>query len=130
MYYFVLFFERNVDLFITVLEGWSPSIKIEFQGILYSHLSDEMTKLKSYQQLIIGISSSKLYQKERTNERKLIQALIQMDRPQNWNSSHIINLIREIIAIEKYNSKSPSSIVKYERKWRDIENKINEMNLI
>jgi hypothetical protein len=61
---------------------------------------------------------------------KLIQALIQMDRPQNWNSSHIINLIREIIAIEKYNSKSPSSIVKYERKWPDIENKINEMNLI
>ena len=48
---------------------------------------------------------------------KLIQELIQIDRPKNWTKNKIIEMINNLINIEKYNAIKEGSIPKFTKRW-------------
>ena len=64
-----------------------------------------------------------------TIKLKLIQVLIQIDRPTNWNKDNVINAALEIIKIEKYNAKINNHLTKFKAKWNEIENNIYKYKL-
>jgi hypothetical protein len=55
---------------------------------------------------------------------RLIQELIQMDRPKNWTDKNIEQICIEIMKIEKYNAIINRTIFKFESKWQNIQNQI------
>jgi len=48
---------------------------------------------------------------------KIIQSLIQIIRPRNWSENNIIDLIKELMNIEKYNAIKNRNTDKFEKKW-------------
>ena len=48
---------------------------------------------------------------------KLIQALIQIDRPRNWTMLHLEKLINNLVSTDKYNALKTNSILKFNKKW-------------
>jgi hypothetical protein len=52
---------------------------------------------------------------------KIIQEMILVERPRNWNGEKPEMIIREIIKIEKYNATVTRTIVKFKIKWNSIE---------
>jgi hypothetical protein len=54
---------------------------------------------------------------------KTIQSLIQIQRPTNWTKNNLVELLKDIQSIEKYNAIKNKSFEKFERKWK-IFNKI------
>jgi hypothetical protein len=55
---------------------------------------------------------------------RLIQELIQMDRPKNWTDKNIEQICIEIMKMEKYNAITNRTIFKFESKWQNIQNLI------
>jgi hypothetical protein len=56
---------------------------------------------------------------------KVIQSLIQIQRPSNWTRNNLLEILKEIKNIEKYNSLKNRTREKFERKWKpfnDIHN--------
>jgi hypothetical protein len=51
--------------------------------------------------------------------------MIQIDRPINWNSNKMSQITKELISIEKYNSKKLNTESKYLRKWDKYEHILN-----
>jgi hypothetical protein len=51
---------------------------------------------------------------------KIIQELIQIERPMNWNWDTFKEKIVEIIKIEKYNAVGANKLDKFESKWTKI----------
>jgi hypothetical protein len=49
---------------------------------------------------------------------KIIQSLIQIIRPRNWTENNIIDIIKELMNIEKYNAFNSRNITKFEKKWQ------------
>ena len=49
---------------------------------------------------------------------KIIQELIQIDRPKNWNKCKIINIIMNLMNIEKYNATKLGSLPNFNKKWK------------
>ena len=49
---------------------------------------------------------------------KIIQELIQIDRPKNWNKCKIINIIVNLMNIEKYNATKLGSLPNFNKKWK------------
>jgi hypothetical protein len=64
-----------------------------------------------------------------TIKLKLIQVLIQIERPTNWNKDNVIKAALEIIKIEKYNAKINNHLTKFNSKWNEIENNIYKYKL-
>jgi hypothetical protein len=56
---------------------------------------------------------------------KIIQEMIQVERPKNWNSERLETVVRELIKIEKYNANVSRSTLKFGRKWNLFEKAIN-----
>ena len=52
---------------------------------------------------------------------KLIQQLIQIERPSNWKRNDLTRMINEILKIEKYNHIVAKNIGKYEHKWSKLD---------
>jgi hypothetical protein len=48
---------------------------------------------------------------------KVIQSLIQIQRPSNWTRNNLLDILKEIKNIEKYNSLKNRTLEKFERKW-------------
>jgi hypothetical protein len=48
---------------------------------------------------------------------KIIQQLIQIERPMNWDQDKLHKIIRELINIEQYNSNVSRSTEKFNVKW-------------
>jgi hypothetical protein len=51
---------------------------------------------------------------------KIIQSLIQIERPKNWTTDNIYKITREIMNIEKYNSIKGKKFPKFEKKWNNF----------
>jgi hypothetical protein len=48
---------------------------------------------------------------------KIIQQLIQIERPMNWDQEKLHTIIRELINIEQFNANASRSIDKFNMKW-------------
>ena len=53
---------------------------------------------------------------------KIIQEMIQIERPKNWNREKVIETIKTIINTEKYNSIKYKNENKFYNKWKHFEN--------
>ncbi len=58
---------------------------------------------------------------------KVIQELIQIERPINWTVGCFKEIITEIIRIEKYNAISKNAIRKFEKKWNESIRDLNKI---
>ena len=58
---------------------------------------------------------------------KIIQELIQIERPRLWNKENVTKIILKMIKIEKYNSETNKTNEKYGKKWSNIIRKLNEL---
>jgi hypothetical protein len=56
---------------------------------------------------------------------KIIQQLIQIERPMNWDQDKLHTIIREVINIEQYNSNVSRSTEKFNVKWRHMSAVVN-----
>jgi hypothetical protein len=56
---------------------------------------------------------------------KLIQSMIQKERPINWSIDKFKEIIREVILLERYNSTVNRSLNEFDNKWREIILKIS-----
>jgi hypothetical protein len=52
---------------------------------------------------------------------RVVQELIQIDRPKNWNRDKIIQLTKDLISIEKYNSRKLKTETNFRKKWDKYE---------
>jgi hypothetical protein len=52
---------------------------------------------------------------------KVIQQLIQIERPMNWDQDKLHTIIRELINIEQYNANASRSIDKFNMKWKYLQ---------
>jgi hypothetical protein len=59
---------------------------------------------------------------------KLIQKMIQIERPTFWTNSELASMIKEITNIEKYNAIVAKSLTKFEQKWGRITTWVNDIN--
>jgi hypothetical protein len=55
---------------------------------------------------------------------KIIQEMIQIDRPINWNKEKVINVALKIIKIKKYISLTNNKFKQYKKDWNRIEESI------
>ncbi len=53
---------------------------------------------------------------------KIIQALIQIKRPMNWNRKKLLDTIKDLINVEQYNAVVSRAINKFNLKWNIFEN--------
>jgi hypothetical protein len=53
---------------------------------------------------------------------KIIQALIQIERPMNWNREKLLDTIKDLINVERYNATVSRTINKFKIKWNHFEN--------
>jgi hypothetical protein len=53
---------------------------------------------------------------------KIIQALIQIERPKYWNRQNILDIINDLKNVEKYNAHTSRTMDKYKIKWNLFEN--------
>jgi hypothetical protein len=51
---------------------------------------------------------------------KIIQEMIQIDRPKNWDKTKVIESIKTIMNIEKYNSIKYKQESKFYNKWKQF----------
>jgi hypothetical protein len=49
---------------------------------------------------------------------RVIQEMIQIERPKNWKEENITNICRELMKIENYNSKEMKTLPKFIEKWK------------
>ena len=52
---------------------------------------------------------------------KIVQEMIQIERPKNWNKSKIVQVIKDIFSIEKYNAIKLKNESKFNKKWEKYE---------
>jgi hypothetical protein len=48
---------------------------------------------------------------------KIIQSLIQIERPINWNREKLLDMIKDLINVECYNAIESRTINKFNVKW-------------
>ncbi len=60
-----------------------------------------------------------------TVKMKIIQEMIQIERPMRWNHEKLETIIKELIKIQKYNANETRSIGKFKIKWNSLENVLN-----
>ena len=53
---------------------------------------------------------------------KVIQALIQIERPMNWNREKLLDTIKDLINVERYNAVVSRTIHKFNLKWNIFDN--------
>jgi len=53
---------------------------------------------------------------------KIIQALIQIERPINWNREKLLDTIKDLINVERYNAVVSRTIHKFNLKWNIFDN--------
>jgi hypothetical protein len=53
---------------------------------------------------------------------KVIQALIQIERPLNWKRDKLLDTIKELMNIERYNAIVSRTSNKFKIKWEAFEN--------
>jgi hypothetical protein len=76
------------------------------------------------EQVLTYNSIFKMGKSEATNiiKIRLVQCLIQIERPRDWSIDNIKTIIKEIMNIEKYNAIKNKMKTKHERKWSAFEN--------
>ncbi len=52
---------------------------------------------------------------------RLIQALIQIERPMNWNRDKLLDTIKDLINVERYNAIESKTMNKFKLKWNLFE---------
>jgi hypothetical protein len=52
---------------------------------------------------------------------KIIQELIQIDRPKNWKKDKVITLIKNLMEIERFNASKQNKIMKFNKTWKKYE---------
>jgi hypothetical protein len=53
---------------------------------------------------------------------KTIQAIIQIERPTNWNKEKLLDTIKDLMNVERYNATVSRTINKFKIKWNHFEN--------
>jgi hypothetical protein len=53
---------------------------------------------------------------------RIIQELIQIDRPRNWTRTHISKILNDLINTEKYNAMKTHSILNFNIRWGALVN--------
>jgi hypothetical protein len=53
---------------------------------------------------------------------KIIQALIQIERPTNWNKQKILDIVNDLMNTEKYNASVSRTMDKFKTRWKYYEN--------
>ena len=53
---------------------------------------------------------------------KIIQALIQIERPKNWNREKFLDTVKDLINVERYNAVVCRTINQFKVKWNLFEN--------
>ncbi len=48
---------------------------------------------------------------------KIIQEMIQIERPKNWSEENIKNIVKNIIDIERHNTVNETQNLKFHKKW-------------
>jgi exonuclease III len=92
---------------------------------IWKLFNEYMTKL--------GISEGKIQEYEQVYEAgrsagvttikiKIIQQLIQIQRPANWDQNNLESLVSEIVKIDYYNFKASHQIPKFATKWNFLNN--------
>jgi len=56
---------------------------------------------------------------------KIIQALIQIERPMNWNYEKLLDTINDLISIEHHNAIGSKTIKQFKFKWKHFENTVD-----
>ena len=51
---------------------------------------------------------------------KIVQCMIQIDRPKRWTKDKVNDIIKEIKTIEKFNAIRNKTICKWERRWKSF----------
>ena len=89
---------------------------------LYNEILSQ--KKQETEQVLTYKSIFKIGKSEATNiiKIKLVQCLIQIERPRDWSTDNIKTIIKEIMNMEKYNAIKNKTLTKYERKWIAFEN--------
>ena len=49
---------------------------------------------------------------------KVIQEMIQVERPRNWGNYNLIKIITDLIHIDSYNAKLNRTVEKFASKWK------------
>jgi hypothetical protein len=52
---------------------------------------------------------------------KIIQELIQIERPKHWNDDNIKQISDKLLKIEKYNATVSKNVSKFITKWQNIQ---------
>ena len=85
---------------------------------LYNNLMEEIKLnnevINSYEKVFtIGLDKATCLVKI-----KIIQKMIQIERPKNWNKDNVQKTVSELMKIELYNAKENRSTEKFEKKWK------------
>ena len=51
---------------------------------------------------------------------RIIQELIQIERPKNWNAEKILNIVRDLMNVERYNAINNRNIKKFNDRWQSF----------
>jgi hypothetical protein len=51
---------------------------------------------------------------------KVIQSLIQIERPSNWSENNLKKIVKDIVDVEKYNHSVNGKMLMYEQKWSKV----------
>jgi hypothetical protein len=53
---------------------------------------------------------------------KIIQELIQIERPRNWKKDKVDTLIKNLMEIERFNAYKQNKIMKFNKIWKNMKN--------
>jgi hypothetical protein len=83
-----------------------------------THLDLQEEKIQEYDNIFMigGIGALSII------KMRLIQEMIQIERPVNWTMEKIVTVVNEIRYIEMYNATLSNKLEKTKRKWDKISN--------
>jgi hypothetical protein len=84
-----------------------------------SKLSNETISVNRYDDIFYAINSPSLG----LVKIKIIQELIQINRPKNWTTDNLTNIINNLVDIERYNAVQERKLDKFKSKWQNLINK-------
>jgi hypothetical protein len=53
---------------------------------------------------------------------KVVQALIQIERPVNWNREKLLVIIEDLVNVERFNASISRNLEKFNTKWKQFVN--------
>ncbi len=81
-----------------------------------SKLSNETISVNNYEDIFYAIDSPSFG----LVKTRIIQELIQINRPTNWTTSNITNIIENLVDIERHNAVQERKLDKFKIKWQNL----------